>query len=65
MVVGHFYTAHLIDAVGAEERARIAKAEGDVSNPVFVKKKMQIHTHVENECSQKRRENKIKASKSS
>ena len=30
-------TKELIDAVGAEERARIAKAEGDVPNPVFIK----------------------------
>ena len=30
-------TKELIDAVGAEERARIARAEGDVPNPVFIK----------------------------
>ena len=30
-------TKELVDAVGAEERARIAKAEGDDSNPVFIK----------------------------
>ena len=31
-------TKELVDAVGAEERARIAKAESDVSMPVFIKK---------------------------
>ena len=30
-------TKELIDAVGAEERARIAKVEGDVPNSVFIK----------------------------
>ena len=30
-------TKELIDAVGAEERARIAKAESDASKPVFIK----------------------------
>lgn len=30
-------TKELVDAVGAEERARIAKAEGNVSKPVFIK----------------------------
>lgn len=30
-------TKELVDAVGAEERARIAKAEDDVSKPVFIK----------------------------
>ena len=30
-------TKELIDAVGAEERARIAKVEGDVPNPVYIK----------------------------
>ena len=30
-------TKELVDAVGAEERARIAKAEGDLPNPVFIK----------------------------
>lgn len=30
-------TKELVDAVGAEERARIAKAEDDASNPVFIK----------------------------
>ena len=30
-------TKELVDAVGAEERARIARAEGDVSKPIFIK----------------------------
>lgn len=30
-------TKELVDAVGAEERARIARAEGDASKPVFIK----------------------------
>ena len=30
-------TKELVDAVGAEERARIAKAESDASEPVFIK----------------------------
>ena len=30
-------TKELVDAVGAEERARIAKAESDASKPVFIK----------------------------